>query len=88
MQGGVGNGMKVGEGINQTTFIHKPWTQRTMWGLTRGWENLRLGEGGEGKKSGKNCNSLHDNNKIKHYFKNNKCRSNKGICNCSTKFHL
>ena len=65
MQEGVGNGMKVGEGINQRTLPHNPWTQRTMWGLAMGREKLRLGEGGEEEKSGNNCNSLHNNNKNK-----------------------
>ena len=37
--------MKDGEGINQKTYIHNPWTQTTTRGLAEGGEKVELGGG-------------------------------------------
>ena len=66
-KGKGGDGMKDDEGINQRTFMHSPWSWRTVWGLAWGAERGGVGEGREGKKNGNNCNSL--NNTI--FFKLN-----------------
>ena len=36
--------MKGGEGIDQRTFMHKPCTRTTIWGLA--WRGERVGLGG------------------------------------------
>ena len=59
--------MKDGEGIDQSTFMHITWTRTTMggmdWlGMGTGEEQVGLGEGGEGEKSGNKCNSLNNKN--------------------------
>ena len=43
--------MKDGEGINQTTFMHNPWTQTTIWGLAWGGERVGLDGGEEREKT-------------------------------------
>lgn len=43
--------MKDGEGINQRTFRHSPWTQTKMWVLTWSGERVTL-EKEKGRKVG------------------------------------
>ena len=57
--------MKDGEGINQRTFMHYPWTWTTIRGLSWGRERAGLSGGGKGRKSRNNCNSINNTNKTK-----------------------
>ena len=47
-EGGVGAGMKDGEGIYQRTFMCNPWTGTKIWELARGGKRVGLG-GSEGR---------------------------------------
>ena len=42
--------MKDGEGFNQRTFMHNPWTQTTIWGVVWVGEGVELGGGREREK--------------------------------------
>ena len=44
----VGDWARDGEGINQKTFVHDPWIQIIIWGLTDG--GVEVGPGGSRKK--------------------------------------
>ena len=47
----VGDRMRDGEGINQRTCGHDPWTRTTIRGLTEGGGGAG-GRGGQGEKAG------------------------------------
>ena len=68
--------MKDGEGINQRTFMHNPWTRTTIWGLAWDGEMVGMGVSGEREKSGNNSDSINNTKKIQ---KNEQKRNRKSI---------
>ena len=54
------NWMKDDEAINQSIFMHNPWTGITMWKLTwgeRGWCWMKMRKGRKSKNKHKNINN-------------------------------
>lgn len=58
-------GWTMVKGLTKRTFVHNPWTQTTILEWAWGGERVALGGDGEGRKTGNNCNGMHNANKTK-----------------------